>query len=158
MLKRFNFKPSTRYTFFKDLEWSLPILPIPTILRTLLSPKVTLPCLSFLISLKKDAFPAMCLEQPLSRGQSSSLAFKHTCKMLNQTFLALTLNFGSNVGWGHILWFCSFWYPNLNDFRFGFLRGHEWDTWPFLEQWLHTMWELFLNASWTKKFLYVFFF
>ena len=94
MLKMLNFKPSTRYTFSKDLEESLPILPVPMILPTLLSPEVMLPYFFFLISLKRYAFPLMCREQQLSTYQSSSLGFKHTCKPIDQTYLALTLNLG----------------------------------------------------------------
>ena len=94
ILKRFNFNLSTSYTFAKDLEGLLPILPIPTTLPTSSSLKVTLPYLFFLILLKSDAFPLMCHEQALSRYQSSSLAFKHTCKTIDQAFLALTLNLG----------------------------------------------------------------
>ena len=128
MLKRLNFSPSIRYALSKDLEGSLPILP------TLLSPKVTFPWFFLLISVKRDSFPLMCLEHPLSRYQSSSLAFRHTYKTRDQTCFqaylqnkrsnlsSLDIEFGSNIGGDHILRFCSFWYPNLDNFGVWFCK------------------------------------
>ena len=125
MLKKLNFNPLTRYTFSTDSEGSLPILPIPMILPTLLSPKVIFLCFFFLISVKRDSFSLRCLEKLLSRYQTSSLTFKHAYKIIDQTFLALTTNLGPTlvviIFCGHVPFDTLTWII----LTFDFLRGHE---------------------------------
>jgi len=65
----------------------------------------------------------MCCEQPLSRYQSSSLAFKHTYKTIDQTFLALTLNLDPMLVETIFCGLVPFGTRMI--LVFGFLRGHE---------------------------------
>ena len=81
MLNRFTFRPSTYRTFAISGSPGRKMIPIPLICDFLLSSKVTLPPFLDSKTLKRDRYPVMSLEQPLSRY------YKHMSITLNVDFI-----------------------------------------------------------------------
>ena len=81
MLNRFTLRPSTYRTFAMSGSLGGEMIPFPLICDLLPSPKVTLPPFLDSKTLKRDRFPVMRLEQPLSKY------YKHVSITLNADFI-----------------------------------------------------------------------
>ena len=93
MLKRLKSNLPTRDTSSNDLEESLTDLTNSYDLTNSIITEGNPSMLHFSILVKADSFSLMCLGH-MPRYQSSSPAFKHTYKIISQTFPALMSNLG----------------------------------------------------------------